>query len=120
LTGRKDLGDLQAVEIARKHFLSDHDIIFDEKNDFNSFIKWYELNQGKRFVRSTLEASEIAPLYDKSKLFTQRLNSVLNYNRNKKIILVIAELLGKYDSLLVVYGGGHYYQMQKVLNKMFS
>lgn len=120
LNGRRDLEEKDAIKLAQKHFFEFHDVNFDDGYTLSDFKVWYGLKQNKKYNRKTIGSSEVAPLYDQSIYFSQRLNSELNYYRNKKLVQVIKDHLINYNKLLVVYGGGHYYQLKDVLRNLFD
>lgn len=109
-----------AITLAKKYYLEGHDLSGIDSIGADDFLVWYQEKQGKVFSFNTVEAAECACMYNKSKYYSQRLNSLLNINRNKELVSTIYSLFANYNKVMVVYGASHYTQISKVLEQMFS
>ena len=74
----------------------------------------YQIHNGKAFLISELKPEVLAP-FEKGKLFTQNISSVVCKIQDQFIVMKIEETLNTYDSVLVVYGGSHW-SIQKNIN----
>jgi hypothetical protein len=92
----------------------------EELPTFEKVKKWYEEKNQRAFdIKFIIEESTI-PLNSDNALFTQRLAALSMKIRDANIVNTIADMLNKYDRVLVVYGLSHYRMQAKVLEKMFN
>jgi hypothetical protein len=85
---------------------------------YKSFNEWYLKKNGYPFSIHELNGEAVAPLIN-GKLFTQRLSGVIGLIRDRFTATVIAEMLNKFDKVLVVYGGSHWAPQRKIFNHWF-
>jgi hypothetical protein len=98
-----------------------HTLSISEENipSFAEFKRWYQKGNKVRFSFTKIDSEVPAPLGD-GKLLTQRVSAVVDEIRNAYIVSVIAELLNKFDNILVVYGGSHLASQQLAIEEMLG
>ncbi len=84
------------------------------------FLAWYAEKNGRPFVYDHLDSQEAAPLVHEGALYTNRISVAEDLIRNMHIGDVIAEMLNRYDRVLIVYGAGHHVQHSQVLRAMLG
>ncbi|MBU1239993.1 hypothetical protein KKF84_04400 [Myxococcota bacterium] len=83
------------------------------------FRRWYALGNGRAFRLGSVSRRECAPLKT-SPLKTNRISHAWEQARNAHLLVLIAKSAEKWKRILVVYGGGHYLELQLALRKMFD
>lgn len=83
---------------------------------FDEFKKWYQDKQGKAFSNSSGEKGETAPI-DDGPFFTQKISLEVTRARDEHILQTIAEMMSKYDKVLIIYGSSHYRIQHEALKK---
>lgn len=83
---------------------------------YQDFLKWYFRKTGKPFNPQHVEDPFSKKLGRSLLVLAQKIS---NY-RDENITRMIADYLGRYDRVMVVYGAGHFATQRKVLEKMFS
>ena len=86
----------------------------------NEFITWFKKKLNTNFDINKIDTNLCAPYSDKDAIYTQKINFVINKIRNIYISQVIADNLNKYNRVLVVYGGSHYFQLKEILVNMLE
>ena len=83
------------------------------------FRKWFEEGNGRPFALDSVTLQECAP-YGRSSLKTNRISFRWEQFRNRHLLDLIARSFSQRKRVLVVYGGGHFLELQRALHKMFD
>jgi hypothetical protein len=83
------------------------------------FRDWYREKNGRDFSREQLEKSDTWPAKDAT-LFTRRVAAASCQARDARLGGLIADALGKYDRVAVVYGAGHQSELSRALEAMLG
>ncbi len=89
-----------------------------ERFDVDEFRRWYERSNGRPFAYEQITTQEAAPLEGPDVLTTNRISVCEDRIRNTHIADVIADMLNRFDRVLIVYGAGHHVQQAAVLREM--
>lgn len=84
------------------------------------FIEWYKKKNRHKFDLENCSTNLTAPVIGPRALFTQRLSAKEDKLRDAHITSLIAEMLNKYDRVMIVYGCSHIYQQELVLKDMLG
>lgn len=76
--------------------------------DMNDLNQWFENNIGKELTRENLKHDLVAPSSLEDDLITRNVSAESSLYRDRHLIMLIAELLNRFDRVLMVYGGGHF------------
>ncbi len=84
------------------------------------FATWYEAATGRPFDPAAITVMDAAPISGPQALLPNRIAVQVDLVRNASITRVTAEMLNRYDRVLVVYGAGHHVQQAPVLEAMLG
>jgi len=83
------------------------------------FRKWYQEGNGKPFSLDAITLQECAPL-GRSSLKTNQISYRWEQFRNRHLLDLIARSFQQRRRVLVVFGGGHFLELQRALHQMFD
>ncbi len=86
---------------------------------YASFLDWYMRKNATQFSVQSMTSEVVAPLCEGT-LFTQKLSGLIGVNRDRFIVKTIAEVLNRYNKVLVVYGGSHWVTQSGVFKDWFG
>jgi len=86
--------------------------------DPQDFLAWYAARNGHPFDLASVTSEECAPTL--GPLFTNELSHRVGKVRDRHIVELIADLLGRHERVMVVYGAGHHVQQAQVLANMMG
>jgi hypothetical protein len=92
----------------------------DRFSNLAAFKGWYEEKNGVPFVYQEITTQTCAPIDSEGASYLNRISVHVGVVRDAKITAVIAEMLNRYDRVLVVYGAGHHVQQGRVLEEMLG
>ncbi len=97
-----------------------YDIGPGEFSDLDDFEQWYAEKNERGFDYDEIDTNVTAPIASDDALFTNRISARVGAIRDAHITGVIADMLNRYDRVLVVYGAGHHVQQARVLEDMLG
>ncbi len=101
-----------------KRDLKDLEITSDAPN-YDDFLKWYRQKNKIEFKVNEISYEITAPLLDGT-LFTQKLSAAVGQLRDYSMAETIAEMLNRFDTVLVVFGGSHWAPQAKIFEDWFG
>ena len=105
----------QALTDARRGF----QVVASDGLSVEDFRKWFEEGNGRPFALDLVTLQECAP-YGRSSLRTNRISFRWEQFRNRHLLDLIARSFRQRKRVLVVFGGGHFLELQRALHKMFA
>jgi len=94
----------------------------DHRFSYLEFVKWYKENNKKKFTLKSFhdfDGEEVAPL-EHGKFATQKISHAVGMVRDKYVVSLVAELVNKYNNVMIVFGRSHLPVQRKALEAMFG